>query len=102
MKRVKGCLNSKCSEYKKKYYKESDEFCVKCGTKLNFVCKHPKCFKQIPDDIKENLCPVHLAEKQDKKEKKNDKIVKVGGGIFAGGAMVFSIVKAASDIIRKK
>ena len=53
MKRVKGCLNSKCVEYKKTYYKESDEYCVKCGTKLSYVCKHPKCFKQIPDNVKE-------------------------------------------------
>ena len=42
MKRVKGCLNNKCVEYKKTYYKESDEYCVKCGTKLSYVCKHPK------------------------------------------------------------
>ena len=70
MKRVKGCLNSNCKEYKKTYYKESDEYCVKCGTKLSYVCKHPKCFKQIPDDVKENYCPVHIAERKDKKEKR--------------------------------
>lgn len=39
MKRVKGCLNSKCVEYKKTYYKESDEYCVKCGTsRMVVVC----------------------------------------------------------------
>jgi predicted amidophosphoribosyltransferase len=35
MKRVKACLNSECSECKKTYYKATDEFCVKCGSKLN-------------------------------------------------------------------
>ena len=70
MKRVKGCLNSNCDEYKKTYYKVSDEYCVKCGTKLSYVCKHHKCFKQIPDDIKEIYCPVHIAERKDKKEKR--------------------------------
>ena len=51
MKRFKGCLNNDCCEYtKKRLYKESDNFCVKCGSKLNFVCKD--CFKQLPDDGK--------------------------------------------------
>ena len=40
MKRVKACLNSECSECKKTYYKATDEFCVKCGSKLSYVCKH--------------------------------------------------------------
>ena len=59
MKRVKACLNSECSECKKTYYKATDEFCVKCGSKLSYVCKHKNCFKALPDDSKEILCPVH-------------------------------------------
>lgn len=102
MKRVKGCLNSQCSEYKKSFYKESDEFCVKCGTKLSFVCKNPKCFKQIPDNIMGNLCPVHYAEKQDKKERRHEKVVKAGSVVAAGVAVVGGIAKVGIDIAKKK
>ena len=102
MKRVKGCLNSNCKEQKKTYYKESDEYCVKCGTKLSYVCKHPKCFKQIPDDVKENYCHVHIAERKDKKEKRGETVKKIGGGILAGVGVVVTVGKAAIDIAKKK
>ena len=102
MKRAKCCLNSKCIEYKKTHYKESDEYCVKCGTKLSFVCKHPKCFKQIPDNVKEEYCPIHLAERQDKKEKRVDTVKKVGGGILAFGGLILTAGKPAVDIMKKR
>ena len=102
MKRVKGCLNSNCKEYKKTYYKESDEYCVKCGTKLSYVCKHPKCFKQIPDDVKENYCPVHIAERKDKKEKVGDVLKKASGGLLAVGCLVLTVGKTTIDIAKKK
>lgn len=102
MKRVKGCLNSKCVEYKKTYYKESDEYCVKCGTKLSYVCKHHKCFKQIPDNVKEKYCPVHLAERQDKKEKRGDTAKKVGGGVLAAFGVAVTVGKTVVDVVRKK
>lgn len=102
MKRVKACLNSNCTEYKRTYYKESDEYCVKCGAKLSYVCKHPKCFKQIPDDVKENYCPVHIAARQDKKEKRREAVKKIGGGILAVGGLAVTVGKAAIDIVKKK
>ena len=102
MKRVKGCLNSKYVEYKKTYYKESDEYCVKCGTKLSYVCKHPKCFKQIPDNVKEKYCPVHLAEREDKKEKRGDTAKKVGGGVLAAFGVAVTVGKTVVDVVRKK
>ena len=68
MKRVKGCLNSECSEYKKTYFKASDENCMICGSKLSYVCKYPECFKAISDDTKECYCPIHIAERKDKKK----------------------------------
>lgn len=101
MKRVKGCLNSCCTEHKKKYYKESDEYCVKCGSKLGYVCKHSKCFKQLPDNTKEKYCPIHLAERKDKKEKTGDAIKKIGGTIVAVGVTAAGIGKAVFDIIKK-
>ena len=102
MKRVKGCLNSNCKEYKKTYYKESDEYCVKCGTKLSYVCKHPKCFKNIPDNAKEAYCPIHIAERQDKKEKRIANAKKIGGGVI-GFASIFAVVgKVIVDNAKKK
>lgn len=102
MKRVKGCLNSNCKEYRKTYYKESDEYCVKCGTKLSYVCKHPKCFKQIPDNVKEAYCPVHIAERKDRKEKRGNTLKKVGGGALALGGLVLTVGKTVIDISKKK
>lgn len=92
MKKVKGCLNNSCSEYKKTFYKETDEYCVKCGAKLSYVCKQRKCFKQIPDDAKEAYCPIHIAENQDKREKRGDMFKKLGGGALAVGATIIAVV----------
>lgn len=101
MKRVKGCLNCNCEEYKKTQYKDTDEFCVKCGTKLSYVCKDKKCFKQIPDDIEEKYCPIHIAERKDKKEKRQDKLKKAGGVVLGLGAIVLG-GKSAFDSMDKK
>lgn len=98
MKRVKGCLNSNCKEYRKTYYKESDEYCVKCGTKLSYVCKQPKCFKQIPDDAKEKYCPIHAVERQDKKEKRNESLKKLGSGALAVCGAAVAVCKTVIDI----
>ena len=103
MGRVKGCLNKSCKEYHKKYYKESDEYCVKCGSKLEFICKHPKCFKQIPANPKEKYCQLHLAELQDKKEKRKKRAQKIGGGILAtiGTGVAIGIKKVCDNIPKK-
>ena len=103
MKRVKGCLNSNCNEYKKTYYKESDEHCVKCGAKLSYVCQHPKCFKQLTDDTQERFCLLHIEERKDKKDKQIENIKKVSNGILAVGSVAIAVAgKAVVDIIRKK
>ncbi len=102
MKRVKGCLNKKCSEYKKTYYKNTDEYCVKCGTKLVYVCKHKGCFKQIPDKVNQKYCPIHLAEKKDKRDKQGKSVAKVGGGVAGFTIAVLGTMKLIGDIVRKK
>ena len=102
MKRVKGCLNSSCTEYRKTYFEESDEYCSKCGSKLSYVCKHPKCFKQLPDNGIENICEFHRAEKKDKKDKRNKTLKKIGEGIGMGVVIIGGIAKAVLDITKKE
>ena len=102
MKRVKGCLNSSCTEYRKTYYKESDEYCSKCGSKLCYVCKYPKCFKQLPDNSKENICEFHIAEKKDKKDKLNKTFERIGEGVAATVVVVAGAIKLIGDITKKE
>ncbi len=102
MKRVKACLNSQCVEYRKTYYKETDVYCVKCGNKLNYVCKHYKCYKQIPDDVDEQYCPIHLAEREDKIEKRKETAKKVGVFFITAGSIALAAGKTVIDKIPKK
>lgn len=102
MKKVKGCLSADCSEYKKNHYKETDQYCVNCGSKLSYVCKNKKCFKQIPDDSKEAYCPVHLAEIQDEKENREKNLKKIGSGVFAIGGMIVAAAKILVNVKNKK
>lgn len=69
---------------------------------MSYVCKHHKCFKQIPDDIKEIYCPVHIAERKDKKEKRNDVVKKIGGGAAAFGTFILAAGKIVNDSLKKK
>ena len=69
MSAIKGCINKNCISFKKKIqYKKTEDFCSKCGDKLQYVCKNKKCHKQLPDNS-EKYCPICLAEKKDKKNK---------------------------------
>lgn len=102
MSRAKGCLNKRCEEYKKTYYKESDMFCVKCGTELSYVCKHHKCFKQLPDDTNDKYCLTCLSNIRDKRDERNKKIKQAGIGFLGVGATVVTIAKAVDDYIRNK
>jgi hypothetical protein len=52
--------------------------------------------------VKEKYCPVHLAERQDKKEKRGKTAAKVGGGVLGGFVAVLGTVKVIGDIVRKK
>ena len=65
MKAFKGCTNSDCKAYKKIHYKKEDQFCVKCGQKLSFVCA--ECWKRMEKD-KEKYCISCSAEKEQKYE----------------------------------
>ena len=52
--------------------------------------------------MQEKYCPIHIAERQDKKEKAGDTVKKVGGGLLAFGGLVVTVGKAAIDIAKKK
>lgn len=97
MKRVKGCLNSACSEYRKTYFKTSDDICPKCGAELSYICKHHGCFKQLPTDSKEKFCAVHLAEKRDNNEKRWNMAKKGAAALGSFALVVGTIVKAVID-----
>lgn len=71
MSNIKGCVNPKCIAYqKKKVYKKEDQYCLKCGEKLQFVCK--KCRMQITEADK-NYCVRCKAAMKDKKEERVQK-----------------------------
>ncbi len=101
MRRVKGCLNENCPEYQKTKYKEADEYCVKCGSELGYICKQKGCYKPIPDDKHMAYCPTHEGARKDRADRAKDTAVKIGGmavavGVFAvttGKELVVSFVK---------
>lgn len=101
MAKIKGCTKSGCTANTKKvHFKKDDEFCTKCGMKLEFVCK--KCNSPIAETTKGSLCVRCKAEKEDKK----DKAVKqggqvVGGALAIGGALV-GIGKTVIEIIKER
>jgi hypothetical protein len=108
MSRVKGCTNENCIAKKKKItYKESDDFCSKCGGKLSYVC--PKCYTKLPEGISDKLCARHLAEKEDKRDerkKRNAKIaaaiiVPIGTVAVANGKKIAEAGKKAIGVIAK-
>lgn len=97
-KRVKGCPNSDCENHIKKVkYKATDEFCLKCGKPLVFVCK--KCFSEIQDSGPEHTKCTHcMEEAQAKKEQRIDKakdVAKKAGAavVGVGGAVVVKVMQ---------
>ncbi|MDO4976761.1 MAG: hypothetical protein Q4E53_05805 [Eubacteriales bacterium] len=50
VKAFKGCVNEECiARIKKISYKNTDEFCSKCGLPLSFVCKD--CWMELEDKL---------------------------------------------------
>ncbi|MDD7390576.1 MAG: hypothetical protein PUG60_13175 [Lachnospiraceae bacterium] len=95
---VKGCTNSKCVAVKKKItYKETEDFCSKCGGPLTYVCK--KCY--TPIGKKEKLCARHQAEKEDKADKVMKTAAQAGGAVLSVGAVVLTKGKDIAKYIPK-
>lgn len=94
MGRVKGCTNEKCVAFKKKItYKETEEYCSKCGQPLSYVCK--KCYTPLED--KGKYCAIHQAEKDDKADQAKKVALGVGGAVLSAGAVV---ITKGKDIVK--
>lgn len=98
MKAFKGCVNPKCETYKKKQYKNEDEYCTKCGEKLFYVCAD--CWKQL-DTNKERYCITCKAMREDKKDQRVEKVKEVAkkatSAFAAGGAVMAATAKSVQQ-----
>jgi len=77
-KKVKGCYNFECERYRKEYkYKDTDNYCTICGSKLVYVCSSFKCFKRVENVESGNtLCEGCKAKHEERKEKTQENINK--------------------------
>ena len=99
MKAFKGCVNPECVAYKKKHYKNEDDYCTKCGEKLYYVCAD--CWKQLESN-KERYCITCKAIRDDKKDQRTEKTIeaakKVGGAFAATGTIMVAAAKNVQQI----
>ena len=97
MGRVKGCVNEKCIAHEKKVlYEETEEYCSKCGVKLEYVCKTKKCYTFL-EKSDGKYCIKCQAKKDDRKDDAKKAALKVGGGVLAFGTLA---VTKGKDIIK--
>lgn len=94
MKAFKGCTNSNCRAYKKIHYKKEDQFCVKCGQPLSFVCA--ECWKPMEED-RERYCISCRALKEQNREKAIENAKKVGMGAITVMSIVAGAVHKIGD-----
>lgn len=101
MKAFKGCVNENCAAYKKKHYRNEDNFCLICGQKLYFVCGD--CWKQLSDN-KAKYCITCKAARDDKKDQRIEvakKAVKGVGVAMTTVATVMGTVATSAKQIEK-
>ncbi|MBQ6479030.1 MAG: hypothetical protein IJI44_06650 [Erysipelotrichaceae bacterium] len=99
-KRVKGCPNENCKDYKKIRYKAEDRFCKSCGSELIFVCS--KCWTPLADDDqKKKICAKCEAKREDRKENIINTAKKIGEGTVAVIALVPTVLKTVPTLIEK-
>ena len=96
---TKGCVNEKCIAHKEKItYKESDDYCSKCGEKLFLVCK--KCYKVL-ENSSEKYCVRCLADKEDREDKAKKVVGSIGGALLTVGGIIISKGKDIPRNIKK-
>ncbi len=94
MAKVKGCANDNCAAHKKQItYKESEEYCSRCGRPLSYVCK--KCY--TPLDERGEYCLIHQAEKDDRADRTKKRLLAAGGFVLSFGGIV---VTKGKDIVK--
>jgi len=95
MKAFKGCINTDCKAYKKIHYKKNDEFCLKCGNQLAFVCAD--CWKPM-ESGKEKYCTSCAALKEQKRAATLEAVKKAGGAVVgAVGAVAVGVSQVAKN-----
>ncbi len=71
-------------------------YCPVCGSKNIYIC--PRCFREIQDlGPSHRLCEFCEAEKQDKIDKLEDSVKKVGGRVVGGAAAIGAIALKAGE-----
>lgn len=97
---VKECTNEKCSAYRvKKTYKESDDYCIKCGNMLYHVCKGKKCHTSLRHAT-EKYCLECAEIRQNRIDNVKRTVGKVGSTTLAVG--VFLLDNGEEMIIKGK
>jgi hypothetical protein len=101
MGRVKGCVNEKCIAHEKKFlYKETEEYCSKCGVKLDYVCKTKKCYTFLEKSDSE-YCIKCQAKKDDRKDDAKKAVLGAGGALLTIGGVVATKGKTIIKYINK-
>lgn len=99
MSRLKGCVNEKCELFKKKKFKERENYCSRCGTVLKYVCKSHKCFTFLEENDGE-VCVRCEQKKQDAKDNRKKAAKKVAA-LGAGAAVIGpQIAKNGKEIVK--
>ena len=113
-KRVKGCYNLTCKNYRKEVkFKPTDNFCPNCGKELVYVCAD--CFEKIEDmglEVKRcRDCEAKHAAKKEKLKAGVDTAKKIAGkGVELAPAAIGlvkspkakDLLKVGTDLLKKK
>ena len=94
MKAFKGCINQSCGAYNKIRYKRNDQYCLKCGYTLSFVCA--ECWKPMESD-ENRLCTSCAALKEQKRAQFADKAKYIAAGVVGTMGAVAGTVKKVGD-----
>lgn len=107
VKAVKGCINEACIAYKSKlHFKDSDQFCPKCGNPLYYVCK--RCGKQLPDNSRKYClrCENDIKDQHDEWGKVlagsvQNKVKKAGKAVFNAGKQATKTLADTTNEIKE-
>lgn len=96
-KRVKGCHNLTCKNYRKEVkFKITDNYCTLCGTELVYVCAD--CFEKIEEmGPGKRFCKKCEDDHNAKKEKIKAGVDKAKDLAGKGAALAPTVVKMAKD-----